>query len=108
MRLPWRPAARLAVVMLLISWPVLVAGLLKKPAGSAALELEKCPLMPMAEFLADETSLRDAPQWVMAFVDYGPEILYDGADDLALAADPALIADEPLIIDQAINRAATW
>jgi hypothetical protein len=78
-RLPWRPVARVSATVALIVWPM-VTSLALKTSGEAteATEVAEagCPITPMAEFLGNETPWRDEPQWIMAFVDYGPEILY--------------------------------
>ncbi|MFQ6018438.1 MAG: hypothetical protein ACE5KF_09595 [Kiloniellaceae bacterium] len=49
------------------------------PGGSEAVVKETellCPIKPLAEYLSDPTGLGAAPKRLLAFVDFGPELLY--------------------------------
>ncbi len=62
----------------LVMWPYAIAW----PAGSAEPKLKNpgvtkvCPVTAMARYLGGTEPWRDPPRWIMAFVDFGPQIMY--------------------------------
>lgn len=79
---PLLAVARALLVSLACVWtfgPEALAGALavaEETTDSVAETGGACPLAPLSAFLADTDGLGDRPRRVMAFVDFGPELLY--------------------------------
>jgi hypothetical protein len=74
--LRWRALIRPLIVISLIVWPIMLGAGLKKMSGPADASVTGCSVTPMAKYLGAEAPWRDEPLRIMAFVDYGPVILY--------------------------------
>lgn len=78
----WRAVPRALGVSVACVWsfaPAAIASALPAGAERAAISEEAagtCPLAPLATFLADPDGLGSHSRRVMAFVDFGPELLY--------------------------------
>lgn len=78
----WRAVPRALGVSFACVWsfaPAAIAGVMSADAEPTAAPIETggtCPLAPLSAFLADPDGLGSQSRRVMAFVDFGPELLY--------------------------------
>jgi len=64
--------------LVLVFWPITVGTLIAQaePKQEISVIGGKCPLIPLAEYLTESTLSDPSPKTILAFKDFGPEILY--------------------------------
>ena len=71
-------AASLMFGLLLLFWPITVGTVvaLEQPKHESSIIGGKCPLLPLGRYLTALTQNDPAPKTILAFKDFGPELLY--------------------------------
>jgi len=78
LRVPWQGLVKAVIVMVgafgfVVSGATLMA---QEGSGVGSTTAADCPIKPLSDYLSEPTNWGDRARTIMAFVDFGPELLY--------------------------------
>ena len=75
---PWRETVKASIVLVSAVWFVFIGGQVMELEESAAGggTAQDCPLIPLSTYLSSPDGLGDQEQTILAFIDFGPELMY--------------------------------
>ncbi|RMH36885.1 MAG: hypothetical protein D6690_04335 [Nitrospirae bacterium] len=74
----WQPIVKAGIVMAGCTWPLLFGAALMAAENSmvGGTTPHDCPLIPLSAYLSDPRGMGTKEQTILAFIDFGPELLY--------------------------------
>ncbi len=75
---PWNGAVKMCLVLVCAMWFLLIGAkvLEAEQSGITGTTPKDCPLIPLSKYLNDPNGWGKQEQTILAFVDFGPELLY--------------------------------
>lgn len=75
---PWHEVLKMSLVLVSAMWFLLVGAkmLETEQSGITGTMPKHCPIIPLSQYLNDPTGWGSREQTILAFVDFGPELLY--------------------------------
>ena len=75
---PWNGAVKMCLVVVCTMWSLLIGAKVieAEQSGITGTTPKDCPLIPLSEYLTDPNGWGEQEQTILAFVDFGPELLY--------------------------------